>query len=78
MPDTSEQASAAQKRKAAADGKPDVARGYIEALLAERRGYVTRGLDDRVSQVDAELERLGHEVEKPRRGRARTGDESAD
>ena len=31
----------------------------IEALLEERRGYVVRGLKDRVAQVDAEIERLG-------------------
>jgi hypothetical protein len=30
----------------------------IEALLEERRGYVVRGLNDRVAQVDAEIERL--------------------
>lgn len=32
----------------------------IAALLAERRGYVMRGLEMRVRQVDAELARLGH------------------
>lgn len=33
------------------------------ALLEERRGYVARGLDDRVAQVDAELARLvGHPI----------------
>lgn len=31
----------------------------IAALLEERRGYVLRGLRDRVAQVDAEIERLG-------------------
>ncbi len=30
----------------------------VEALLEERRGYVLRGLTDRVAQVDAEIERL--------------------
>lgn len=35
----------------------------IEALLAERRGYLVRGLHDRVKEVDAVLARLGHEVE---------------
>ena len=31
----------------------------IEALLEERRGYVVRGLKDRVAQVDAQIEALG-------------------
>lgn len=31
----------------------------VEALLAEREGYVRRGLSNRVAQVDAELARLG-------------------
>lgn len=31
----------------------------IAALLEEKRGYVVRGLDDRVAAVDAELGRLG-------------------
>jgi len=32
----------------------------IESLLRERAGLVARGRPDRVAQVDAELERLGH------------------
>lgn len=28
---------------------------FVAALLRERDGYVARGLDDRVSQVDAQL-----------------------
>ena len=35
----------------------------VNALLEERRGYVLRGLKDRVAQVDAELARLGVAVE---------------
>lgn len=31
----------------------------IKALLEERRGYLTRGEDERVAAVDAELKRLG-------------------
>jgi hypothetical protein len=31
----------------------------IAALLAEREGYVRRGLANRVVQVDAEIKRLG-------------------
>jgi hypothetical protein len=54
----------------------------VEALVAEREGYVRRGLSHRVAQVDAELARLGIAVEpqvettdgrpasKGRRGRA--------
>lgn len=32
--------------------------GFEEALMFEREGYVRRGLDDRVAQVDAELARV--------------------
>jgi len=31
---------------------------YAEALQIEREGYARRGLDDRVAQVDAEIERV--------------------
>ena len=34
-----------------------------EALLEERRGYVVRGLTNRVAQVDAQLAKLGIGVE---------------
>jgi hypothetical protein len=34
----------------------------IDALLDERRGYVMRGLPDRVKAVDEQLARLGHRV----------------
>lgn len=34
-------------------------RAHVDALKAERRGYEARGLDDRVREVDAELERFG-------------------
>lgn len=37
---------------------------YARALLVEREGYVLKGKEDRVVQVDAELERLG--VKSPR------------
>lgn len=40
----------------------------IEALLEERRGYVARGLRDRVAQVDKALDALGYRVDStPRR-----------
>lgn len=35
----------------------------ISALLKERRGYVQRGDEERVKQVDAELRRLGASAE---------------
>ena len=38
---------------------------YIDALLAERRGYVQRGLDDRVSAVDEALAARGYKVPTP-------------
>jgi len=31
---------------------------YLAALETERTGYVARGLDDRVAQVDAEIKRV--------------------
>lgn len=31
----------------------------VAGLLEERRGYLARGLTDRVAAVDAELKRLG-------------------
>jgi hypothetical protein len=36
----------------------------IASLLAERIGYVRRGLHDRVQQVDAELKKLDHVVDE--------------
>lgn len=41
----------------------------IAALLREREGYAARGMDDRVAQVDAQLEALGHQrrSDKPAR-----------
>ena len=45
----------------------------IAALLHERAGYVLRGLDDRVADVDAQLAAQGYtsrDVKTPRRERA--------
>lgn len=36
----------------------------IEALLAERAGYVARGLKDRVKQVDDALSAAGYKTSK--------------
>ncbi len=49
---------------------------YIAALLRERAGHLAAGFEDRLSQVDAELARVGHVVEghgsaKSRRASAR-------
>ena len=33
----------------------------VAALLREREGYVTRGMDDRVAQVDEQLRLRGYE-----------------
>ncbi|MFI9552642.1 hypothetical protein [Nonomuraea endophytica] len=33
----------------------------IAALLREREGYVVRGMEDRVAQVDEQLKLRGHE-----------------
>ena len=37
----------------------------ISALLEERRGYVLRGDEQRLAQVDAQLRALGASAEKP-------------
>ena len=44
----------------------------VAALLEERRGYVARGLANRVAQVDAALARFGIEVEAPVEASTRT------
>ena len=38
---------------------------YVRALLREREGYVLKGQEGRVADVDAELERQGVEVMPP-------------
>lgn len=59
---TEDQRRAAEKRKAAlAGGGPDANAGMIAALLEERRGYVQRGKEDRVAQVDEQLRLRGAE-----------------
>ncbi len=60
---TEDQKRAADKRAAALKGRDNDAE-YIGALLVERRGYVTRGLDDRVAQVDEQIRLRGGEVPK--------------
>lgn len=58
---TDEQRTAAEKRAAAANAAPVDDR--IDALLWERKGYVVRGLDSRVADVDAALAALGYTTE---------------
>ncbi len=57
-------AEAADKRAEAADKRAEAAAGrsnpgMVEALLAERRGYVQRELPDRVKQVDEQIRYYG-------------------
>ena len=40
-----------------------MAEATVKDLLFERKGYVLRGLSDRVRQVDAELAKLGVAVD---------------
>ncbi len=59
-----EKAEAGVKRAAAlSDREAD----YVRALQVERNGYVIRGLNDRVAQVDVELAKLGVDKPKPAR-----------
>lgn len=46
---------------------------YVRALKEEREGYVKRGLDDRVAQVDAELARFEQAPAKRRAPRTAKG-----
>ncbi len=53
-------AAAAVDRKAAAEGgKKNPNQQLLDALKSEREGYVTRGLGDRVKQVDAQIKHYG-------------------
>lgn len=53
-------AAAAADRKADAEsGKQNPNKKILDALAAERQGYVTRGLADRVKQVDAQIKHYG-------------------
>lgn len=48
----------AARRRADVSELDSRTKSLYDALAAERRGYVTRGLDDRVAQVDAQIARL--------------------
>lgn len=51
---------AARRRADAMDGVKPEDRNMVDALLAERRGYQQRGMDDRVAQVDEQLQLRGY------------------
>ena len=51
-----------QAEKRAAADKAEPADQYIDALLVEREGYARFGRDDRVADVDAELQRRGYKA----------------
>ena len=55
MPSTNRK-KAAQERAQSLGGRD---KRFISALEIERQGYVTRGLDDRVAQVDEQLAHYG-------------------
>lgn len=61
MAEPTSRAAAAKARKAAAEQPADTPRddAMIAALLAERGGYVHRGLTDRVAAVDAQIRAYG-------------------
>lgn len=63
-PAVSEDQQRAAEKRAAALESPDQNDRWIAALLEERRGYVTRGLKDRVAQVDEQLKARGYKGSK--------------
>jgi hypothetical protein len=55
------QARAASARRDAFENVKPANRGMVDALLAERRGYVHRGgMEDRIAQVDEQLRIRGY------------------
>lgn len=50
----------------------------IDALLEERRGYVLRGLDDRVKAVDDAIKAAGGKPPSKRRTKLETADVTPD
>ncbi len=56
-PPASADAAKAASKRAAAAADPRM----VESLLAERRGYVARGKDDRVALVDEQIRHSGGE-----------------
>ena len=60
--ETPDQAAARMRREASEKAQRE---GMVDALVRERQGYVTRGLDDRVAQVDAQLKHYGAEDRIP-------------
>lgn len=60
--ETPDQAAARMRREASEKAQRD---GMVDALVRERQGYVTRGLDERVAQVDEQLRHYGAEDRIP-------------
>lgn len=52
---------AAAARRDAFEAVAPADRGMVDALLAERRGYVQRDLTNRVAQVDEQLRLRGYD-----------------
>jgi hypothetical protein len=58
--------------------EPPTSDPMIAALLRERAGYVTRGLDERVAEVDAQLQARGYtDPQAPAPAGPQTGEKSA-
>lgn len=69
---TVDQRTAAAKHEgvSAEQAQADREAQYIDALLVEREGYARFGRDDRVADVDAELERRGYKAAAESRAKA--------
>ncbi len=59
MARTTKAAAAVDRKAAAESGKKNPNQQILDALKSEREGYVTRGLDARVKQVDAQIKHYG-------------------
>jgi hypothetical protein len=60
------------------DDEQPVPDTMVEALLHEREGYVQRGLDDRVAQVDEQLKLRGAEPPKQAKAAGRGQQQTRD
>jgi hypothetical protein len=65
-PPTPDVKQAAERRGDAMAKVKPTDRGMVDALLAERRGYVQRDMPDRVSLVDEQLELRGYDPKSAR------------
>lgn len=55
------------------DNTPKTNDPLVAALLRERAGYVTRGMDERVAQVDEQLKARGYQAAADDEGAEETG-----